>query len=368
VAIATVGGIDCDVHPAVPSMAALLPHLDDLWRETIVLRGIDGLDLASYPPGAPANCRTDWRPPGGKGGTDLGYLQRQALDAFGTRFAIANVLYGAQALHSEDMAAALCRGVNYWLARDWLDPEPRLRASIVVPWQNPHLAAAEIHRVAPDPRFVSVLLLVMVDQPLGRRSQWPIYEAAAAHGLPVTVHAGSAGRHPVSGATGWGSYHVEDYVAQAAAFQSQLLSLLYEGVFERFPTLKVVFAESGVTWLPTLLWRARKTWRALRSEVPWVLRPPEEVVAEHVRFTTQPFDAPASAVERVLDQLGSDRLLLFSTDHPHHHFEGNDALPPGFPADLARRVLVDNPLDTFPRLAAAATTLPASHAPHGTGG
>ena len=35
------GPIDCDIHPSVPNMAALLPYLDDYWREMVALRGID---------------------------------------------------------------------------------------------------------------------------------------------------------------------------------------------------------------------------------------------------------------------------------------------------------------------------------------
>ncbi|MPY96021.1 MAG: amidohydrolase family protein [Acidimicrobiia bacterium] len=349
----TAGGIDCDVHIAVPAMKALLPYLEDHWREIIVLRGMDGLDLTSYPPGAPISCREDWRAPGRRPGTDLERLRRHALDGFGSRHAIAHVLYGAQAVHSEDLAAALCRALNDWVAAEWLSPEPRLRASIVVPWQSPELAAAEIERCAPDQRFVQVQLLVMGDTPLGKRSNWPIYRAAAAHGLPVAVHAGSAYRHAPSAATGWGSYLVEDYAANATAFQGQVLSLLHEGVLSTFPELRFVLAESGVTWLPTLLWRATKTWRALRSEVPWVERSPEELVRDQVRFTLQPFDAPpggGAELERFLEHLGSDDLLLFSTDYPHWHFDGDGVWPEGLPDSWARKALVDNPLATYPRL------------------
>ena len=351
-AVSTAGGIDCDLHPAVPNMAALLPYLDEHWREAIVSRGIDGLDLVSYPPGSPVTCRPDWRPDSGKPGTDLDLLRRHALDGFGTRHAIANVVWGGQAIYSEDLAAALCRAVNDWLTHEWLDREPRLRASIVVPWQNPDLAAEEIDRCASDRRFVQVLLLVMGDMPLGRRFYWPIYRAAEHHDLPVAVHAGSAYRHAPAGATGWPSYQVEDYVAQAQAFQNQLLSLVSEGVFTKFPTLRVVLAESGVTWLPTFLWRAVKTWRALRSEVPWVQRSPAEIVREQVRLTVQPLDAPPdpAALDRVLDQIGSDEVLLFSTDYPHWHFDGDDPVPPGLPAGLVQRMLHDNPLATYPRL------------------
>ena len=40
---ATKAAIDCDVHPAVPSLKALLPHFDDYWRNSIAERGIPGL-------------------------------------------------------------------------------------------------------------------------------------------------------------------------------------------------------------------------------------------------------------------------------------------------------------------------------------
>ena len=98
------------------------------------------------------------------------------------------MLHGAIALFNEDMAAALCRAINDWMAKELLDREPRLRASILVPVHNPELAVAEIERVAPDRRFVQVLLFAMGEMLLGRRIYWPIYAAAEKHGL--------ADRHP----------------------------------------------------------------------------------------------------------------------------------------------------------------------------
>ena len=81
----------------------------------------------------------------------------QALDPFGTRLAICNCLYGAQAQFSEDLGVAFARALNDWIAREWLDRDPRLRASIVVPMQNAEIAVDEIERVATDRRFVQVL-------------------------------------------------------------------------------------------------------------------------------------------------------------------------------------------------------------------
>ena len=100
-------------------------------------------------------------------------------------------------------------------------------------------------------------------------------------------------------------------------------------MFQKFPELKVVLIESGFTWLPHFLWRAGKTWRGVRPEVPWIDRPPAEIVRDHVRFTLQPVDAPKAEPEvlaRTLEHMGSDDLLLFSTDYPHWQFDGRGRL------------------------------------------
>ncbi|HVV92730.1 MAG TPA: amidohydrolase family protein [Hyphomicrobiales bacterium] len=347
------GAIDCDVHPSVPSTRALLPYLDAHWREVFRVRGIDTQDFESacYPAAAPLSGRPDWRGEGPPG-ADFDLFRREALDRFGSRIAICNVIHGAQALFNADIAAAFCKAINDWLAAEWLDRDPRLRASIVVPWQDPALAVAEIERRAVDPRFVQVLVLAMGETPPGRRHHWPIYEAAAHHGLPLGIHAGSAYRHaPTPG--GWPASYLGDYIAFGNGFESALLSLIAEGVFAHIPELRVVLLESGVSWLPGFLWRTDKTWRGVRSEIPWVKDPPSDYVRRHVRLTAQPLDVPDDpAVLAVLaEQIDAGTLLLFATDFPHWQFDGDNVLPPLLAAEpFASRVLVENALATYPRL------------------
>ena len=354
--------IDCDVHIAVPSVKAIMPYLDDYWRAQFLNRGIDlvSWSMTCEPPGTPLAGRPDWRPAAGasggsRPGTDLALLQTKALEAFATRIVIAHCIWGGQVLHSEDMSAVVCRAVNDWLAAEWLDREPRLRASIVVPLGNAEQAVEEIERRADDLRFVSVLMLAAGEKPLGSRANWPIYKAAARHRLPITVHAGSSYHHPPI--AGWPSHFIEDYVATAFAFENAVLSLVAEGVFAKFPDLKVVLAESGVSWLTAALWRFDKTWRGVRAEVPWVKRAPSAIASDHIRLTLQPFDAPEGEAERVLarivEQLGSEQMLLFSTDFPHWHFDGTEALPAAGTSALARRMLWDNAIETFPRLSSS---------------
>lgn len=345
------GVIDCDIHPSVPSIKALLPYMDEFWAESFTLRGIEGLEMQSYPTGAPISCRPDWREPGKKPGTDLPAMQRQALDPLGVGAAICNVLYGGQVAVSESMGAAICSAINDWVREHWLDRDARLRASIVVPAQAPLLAAEEIERVAADRRFVQVLLPVACEMMLGRSYYWPIWEAARRHDLPVGLHAGSLYRYQPT-ASGWPSHFLHDYVAQSQTFEDQLLSLISNGVFTKFPDLRVVLIESGVTWLPGFLWRAIKTWRAVRAEVPWVKQSPAEIIRDRIRLTAQPIDAPpdAKSLDRIMNQIGSDEMLLFASDYPHWQFEGDDPLPPGINPGLIRRMRHDNPLATYPRL------------------
>jgi hypothetical protein len=341
--------IDCDVHPSVPTIKELLPYFDAYWQEMIEVRGIDGFVSGAYPPNAPLTCRPDFRTETSEAA--LAKLRGNVLGKWGSELAICSSLYGVQLIHDDYLAAAFARAVNDWMVKEWLDREPRLRASIVVSPQNPELAVEEIERLAADKRFVQVLLLASGDMPLGKNFYWPIYAAAEKHGLAIGIHAGSAYRRAPTSA-GWVTYFVEDYVAHSQSFQAQLASLISHGVFGKFPGLKVVLMESGFTWLPAFLWRFEKFWWGLRIEVPWVNRPPSDIVRDHVRLTLQPVDAPPepAELERFMGHLRSDELLLYSSDYPHWQFDGDEAIPEGISATLRRKLTVDNPLATYPRL------------------
>jgi predicted TIM-barrel fold metal-dependent hydrolase len=350
----------------VPGLGALMAYLPEPWAEVLTTRGMHELDSFANPANTPLTARPDWRAKEAvagrvyqnaaerKAATSLADLAAQALDPWQARGAILNCLYGAYLVYSEDMGAAVATAVNRWLAAEWLDKDPRLRASIVVAPQSPELSVAEIERRADDRRFVQVLLPVQAEEPLGKRRYWPIYEAAEKHGLAVGIHAGSMYRRPPT-IIGWPTYFTEDYVAQAQAFQATLASLICEGVFDRFPALKVVLVESGFTWFPSSVWRLDKYWQGLRWEVPWVRRPPSEIARENIRFTLQPVDGPPEpeALDRFMNHMGSDKLLLFSTDYPHWQFDGLDAVPEGLSAELVRKMGIDNPLETYSRMEAA---------------
>jgi predicted TIM-barrel fold metal-dependent hydrolase len=337
--------IDCDIHPAVPSVDVLMPYLSDYWQEQIRQSGFKGPVDTPYPPSAATSARAGLpQASSGSVAEQLNAIQRYALAPQRSAYGILNCAYAVDSLHNPDAAAAMASAINDWLAAEWLGAEPRLRASLVVPSQHPELAAREIDRLGAHPGFVQVLLPARSAAPYGNRRFHALFAAAARHDLVVGIHFGGAPGNPPT-PMGWPSFYLEEYAGMAGVFQSQLLSMVSEGLFEQFPTLRVALLESGCTWLPSLMWRFDKEWKGLRREVPWVRRLPSEYIREHMRLTLQPFDAPPGPgpLLQLVDQLGSEEMLLFASDYPHAHDDSPEALPPELPSEaLAQKILYDN--------------------------
>ncbi len=336
--------VDCDIHNAVPSMTALYPYLPERWREYHRQFGLRAYTGSSYPRANPNAARTDaWPPSGLPPGADLSFLQTQLLDAWDIEYGVCNPLVPVQGPHVE-YTAALSRATNDWQVAEWLDPEPRLRGSIIVPYEDADLAATEIERMAKDSRFVQVLLLIRSHEPLGKRRFWKMYEAAERCGLPVGIHFGGAGGNAFTGA-GWPSYYLEDHGGTSQVFQAQVASFVCEGVFERFPDLKIVLIEGGFAWLAPLMWRLDSAWAKLRSEVPEMRRAPSEQIRQHIWLTTQPMEEPHTPAHfnQLLEHLNMNDRLMFATDYPHWDFDAPDhAFPVRLAPDVERAVMAGN--------------------------
>ena len=339
------GAIDCDIHPHVPAVGVLRPYLDEHWQEYTRRSAFKGPVDTAYPPVMATSLRPEaGRVDGRLPASDPASMRAQVLDGGEVEVAILNCDYAIESIHNPDAAAALAAAVNDWLIREWLEVEPRFRASVVVPSQQPEMAAREIERVGGHPGFVQVFLPVRSEAPYGNRRYHPIFAAAEKHDLAVGIQFGGAPGNPPT-AAGWPTYYLEEYAGMSHVFQSQLLSLIAEGVFDQFPRLRIALVEGGFSWLPAFLWRLDKEWKGLRREVPWVRRLPSEYVRAHLRLTIQPFDTPADPEEarRVLDQFadeGLQDLLMFASDFPHWHPETpEDAVLGGLPEAFRSRIM-----------------------------
>ncbi len=318
---------DCDLHPTPNSLAGLRPYMSERWwrhLETFGARRRHGcLTGSAYPKGSPGANRRDADPPGGgKPGSNLEFMQLQHLDPNNVQLGILNMISPHPGgVQNPGLSAALCAAVNDWQVAEWTSRDSRLRASVVVPYEQPFDAATEIGRFAGDPQFAQVLLLSRTALPLGNRHYWPIYEAAVEAGLPIGVHAFGYGGAPLT-SSGWPSFYIEEMTGHAACCGSVITSMIIEGVFDRFPSLRVILVESGFAWVPAHAWRMDKNWRTIKEENPGVTRLPSEVMRENIWFTTQPMEEPEhpSHLLDIIEWIGWDRLM-FATDYPHWDYD-----------------------------------------------
>lgn len=334
--------VDADIHPAVVP-ARLAVELPAPWRRRYERFGVRGAPPpAIYPRVRNGGMRADAHPPSGPPGSDLGLLREQLLDAYdlvaGVLIPLQGHTWGAE---EPAYAAALCRALNDIQVADFLDPEPRLRASICIPHESPEHAVAEIERRAGDPRFVQVLFPSGTHLPVADAKYRPIYAAAAAAGLPIGMHLGGTEGHR---GDGWPSFYLEQHGWYGNAMAMALTSLVAGGVFDELPDLRLVLVEGGITWLPSLLWGLDAGWAAFRDDVPGLHRPPSEILRERCWFTTQPIDEPENLAHlaTTLRHAGLTDRILFASDYPHWDFDDPVTALRVLPADVRRPIMARN--------------------------
>jgi len=339
--------VDCDVHSQILGDVRIADYLPEHYRER---RGVST-------PGSPwSNPHGVVRRDVGPGEDQTAYeaLCEQHFDAFDLDYGVLN--RGPLALGvapDADYAAAIARAHNEELIDRWLDRDDRFLGSMLVAPQAPQAAAAEIRRVGDHPRIVQVLMSSAsgLGLPYGRQQFWPIYEAAAEADLPVAIHPGTEGRgtaHPPTGA-GYPSRYVEWHTVLPANYIGHLTSLLTEGVLVEYPDLRFVCIEGGLAWVPHLMWRLDKNWKALRVQTPWLEKPPSEYLREQIRFTTQPIGEPADPahLRQILEMMHAGETVTFSSDFPHWDNDSPEHGLPALPADLERAIRYGNARELY---------------------
>lgn len=350
-----IGIIDADFHPMpIPGDPQVSEHLPQRWRDYIAAYGLGYIGSGTLtPPQRKYTHRLDAEDANGRVGVDPHWAKEQVLDKFDMTAAILtcpqSYIIGSTGTNNPtELAMALARAYNDALAHTWMAADPRYYSAIVIPRDLPG-AAEEIRRCKEGPhgdRFVQVLMSPGGQEPLGRQRYWPIFEMCQHFDLPLAFHVPGLGRQGT--ANGSVSFYCESHMNFAALPMAMLPSLIFEGVFERFPRLKIVLVELGWSWLPTFSWRLDATWKKLRDEVPHVKRLPSDYLKQHLWFTTQPLEEPekleeTEAVFRMFEDAGFAERLMYSSDYPHWDFDSPyESVPETFPIERRRRILGEN--------------------------
>lgn len=343
--------VDTDIHPG-PDPNRVIDFLPEPWRTRYISGNRGPGHLGYWNPNGYMRSDTVL-PDGTKIEEHPAALAKHFLDVYGIDYGVLNPEYslGVALSPEAEYAASLTSAINDVFVHDWLTVDQRFRGSILVQVADPQLAAREIHRLGDHPQICQVLMPSASPMLLGNRYFYPIYEAAAQHNLPVAIHPGLEGLG-ISGAptaAGYPSNYFEWHTSLVTSYIAQLVSLVTEGVFVKFPTLKYILIEGGVGWLPALMWRFDKNWKALRSTTPWLNRPPSEIIREHILLTTQPLEEPEDSrhFKAILEMFDAGHMLMFSSDFPHWDGDTPDFSARAFPQEIRARVMGETAREVY---------------------
>jgi predicted TIM-barrel fold metal-dependent hydrolase len=324
--------VDADVH-AHETPAELAPFTDPPWRtavENAAQIPLRYLDVPGYAPGGRGPLPSVV-PPLPKTREEIVWTaeqMRRELDALSIDAAVIFPdLFLKIAAHADpEYAAALARAYHRWIAEKWVQEDNGLYGVIIAIPQDPREAVREIERWADHPRFVAIFLPTCQVYPLwGHERYHRIYAAAQEVNLPVALHS-------VSGSS-WGfPFNVEQFTtpptahtaSHVFAMMANLMSFLEHGVPIRFPNLKILFTEAGLTWVPFLRMRLDKELTEVQNRWTWpYYDDPPSTWIDRMYFATQPIEEPTrrqDLVDLIRIYRGEDRTV-FASDWPHHDFD-----------------------------------------------
>lgn len=157
------------------------------------------------------------------------------------------------------------------------------------------------------------------------------------------VGAESAGNNGPQIKVGARTYYIELQTGVISIGIQNTISLVCQGVFERFPNLKIVLLEYGWTWIPGLMWRLDREWKSLRAEVPWVIKPPSDYIREHIRVGSQPLEVSnLQHLHQTLEMMSAEKMMVFATDYPHWDFDDPSYVMARLPKHMRKAIAYEN--------------------------
>lgn len=353
--------IDCDIHHTIGKPDDLYPYLPRLYRERVIDQGLL-LPSAGYFNAPKRAARTDLSPgvdanvagwDGRNRGNDYQMLKDAHLDLWNVDKALltGSSVYGASLIPDPDYAAALSRAFNDWTMENWVAKDERFIVAMAVAVNDPDRAVEEIHRLGSNPKVKAIMLPTGARLPYGNRYYHPIWQACEEHGLVVGIHPGAEGAGMAGSPTGVGypTYYIETRMARPQMAMAHAVSFIAEGVFEKFPRLKVLFDEVDQFWAVGLMWHMDADWKSLREQTPWVKRLPSEYFREHIRVGSQPMLEPENQDQFfcMLDAMHAEETLIYCSDWPHWDWDDPATTFPKLPERLHKRVFAENAREMF---------------------
>ena len=215
-------------------------------------------------------------------------------------------------------ASAMCDAYNRWLG-DVLSGQERLKWVGVANLDDIAAAVKQVREAKQLGAIGMMILGTAGDRLLDDQSLWPFYEAVAAQDLPLAVHVGWA-------CPSLNNLYTHIYPSGVIPFLMPVLmgmvSMMSGGIFDRFPSLRVVYLEAGCLWVHFILERLHHRFEHSGKNLANVvsrtapiqkLAPQEYIKKGNIYFSSEVEDI---LLPQVLELVG-DGQMMFASDMPH---------------------------------------------------
>src|SRR6185503_9561263 len=218
-------------------------------------------------------------------------------------------------VEDKDLASAIARVYNNWLAQYCSADPRRLKGVAAVAIQDPTEAVKELRRAVEVLKFVAVASppISASKKNLDDPDLFPFFAEAERLNVPVCIHVGAGDGVPAATERFDHPFFTH---AMAHPFEQMIASLcvVAGGLLERFPRLKFAFMEAGCGWVPYWMERLDEHYEILQPTVPWLTKPPSEYMKSGQMFYS--FEMEEKMLPYVAEFVGADRLV-FATDYNH---------------------------------------------------
>ncbi|MCU1372079.1 MAG: putative TIM-barrel fold metal-dependent hydrolase [Ilumatobacteraceae bacterium] len=251
----------------------------------------------------------------------------------------------------DKLLSDLCvKAYNDWMVEEWCgDSGGRLIPLTITHLWDVDLAAAEVYRNAA--RGVRAVCFSEIPPYLGLPSihgdYWePFFRACAETGTTINMHIGSSSKMPSTSADAPAA------VGSTLTFGNAMSSLtdwLFSGWLARLPTLKIVYSEGQIGWIPYILERADNVWEENRAWGGFGDKVPEPPSTYYYRQIYGCFFDDVYGLENI-EKCGVDNIC-FETDYPHSDStwpksrEVGQKLMGNLPEDVIYKLVRGNAID-----------------------
>ena len=209
-------------------------------------------------------------------------------------------------------AVAYSRAYNDFIA-DICKQSPRLKGIALLPLQDLDASVEELERAVTKLGLAGIAVATQgMKEHLGSQRFWPLYDEIQRLNVPFCVHNRRVGP---AGENRFDSFLYMHTIGRPVETFIQFAGLIYGGVAERFPKLRIGFLECGVGWVPYWMERMDEEWEKRgKVETPLCKRKPSEyVIHGNWFFAAEPEEG---MLPYVIERIGADKIL-FASDYPH---------------------------------------------------